>query len=134
MEGDPGIRIVVVPYDSGHHGVRMGSGPDHLLNNGLPEALESAEQRVRSVTLHPESDPPAEVATSFEFAPEAGLSSEDLETVLGLVRERITVVAAGIASYDPVLDVDGSVLHAAVAGARSPGWTHRLGNKTHGRW
>jgi hypothetical protein len=53
MEGDPGIRIVVVPYDSGHYGVRMGSGPDHLLNNGLPEALESAEQRVRSVTLHP---------------------------------------------------------------------------------
>jgi arginase len=67
MEGDPGIRIVVVPYDSGHHGVRMGSGPDHLLNNGLPEALESAEQRVRSVTLHPDSDPPAEVATAFEL-------------------------------------------------------------------
>ena len=51
-----------------------------------------------------------------EFAPEAGLSSEDLQTALGLVRERFTVAAAGIASYDPALDVDGSVLHAAVAG------------------
>ena len=282
MEGDPGIRIVAIPYDSGHHGVRMGGGPDHLLKNGLPEALESAGQRVRSATLHPENDPPAEVATAFEldrlvagevrtaveagefplvlsgncnssvgtisgvgteglgivwfdghadfntpettttgfsdgmglaiavghcwatmaesvpgfspvaeenvvlagvrevepseqrrlaasdvavisadlieevglvalakaldglrtrsgrvyvhldldildpvkagraneFAPEAGLSSEDLETALGLVRERFTVVAAGIACYDPALDVDGSVLHATVAGVR----------------
>jgi arginase len=283
MEGGSGIRIIAVPYDSALHGVRMGGGPDHLLKNGLPEALASAGPRVRSVTLHPERDPPAEVATAFEldgllageartaveagefplvlsgncntsvgtlsgvgteglgviwfdahadfntpettttgftdgmglaiavghcwvkmaesvpgfspvaeenvvlagvrevepseqrrlaasdvavvsadlieegglgvlakaldelrtrsgrvyvhldldvldpvkagraneFAPEAGLSSEDLATVLGLVRERFTVVAAGIASYDPTLDVDGSVLHAAVAGVRT---------------
>jgi hypothetical protein len=38
---------------------------------------------------------------------------------LGLVRERFTVVAAGVASYDPALDVDGSVLHAAIAGVQA---------------
>jgi arginase len=283
MEGDPGICIIAIPYDSGHHGLRMGAGPEHLLENGLPEALESAGQRVRSVTLHPKSHPPAEVATAFEldrlvagevrtaveagefplvlsgncntsvgtlsgagteglgivwfdahadfntpettktgftdgmglatavghcwttmaesvpgfspvaeenvvlagvrdvepseqrritasdvavisadhieeeglgilakaldrlrtrsgrvyvhldldvldpvkagraneFASEAGLSSEDLQMALGLVRERFTVAAAGVASYDPALDVDGSVLHAAIAGVRA---------------
>ena len=28
MEDDTSIRIVAVPYDSGHHGLRMGGGPD----------------------------------------------------------------------------------------------------------
>jgi hypothetical protein len=44
-----------------------GGGPDHLLENGLPEALECAGRRVLSVTLHTENHPPAEVATAFEL-------------------------------------------------------------------
>ncbi len=64
MEGHPEVRIIVVPYDSGHHGLRMGAGPEHLLENGLGEALG---RRARSVTLRSETDPPAEVATAFEL-------------------------------------------------------------------
>jgi arginase len=60
-------RVVVVPYDSGHRGVRMGAGPKHLLENGLAEALGSVGRRVRSHAVHPEGDPPAEVAAAFEL-------------------------------------------------------------------
>jgi arginase len=61
------IRIVAVPYDSGYAGLRMGAGPEHLLNNGFAEALGSEGRRASSVTLRPQTDPPAEVATAFEL-------------------------------------------------------------------
>jgi arginase len=67
MAGYPDIRIIAVPYDSGHPGLRMGAGPEHLLDNGLGEALRS-EGRVLSVTtVRHEREPAAEVATAFEL-------------------------------------------------------------------
>ena len=67
MAGYPDIRIIAVPYDSGHPGLRMGAGPEHLLDNGLGEALRS-EARVLSVTtVRHEREPAAEVATAFEL-------------------------------------------------------------------
>jgi arginase len=36
------LTLIQVPYDSGHHGVRMGRGPLHLVEKGLLEALEQA--------------------------------------------------------------------------------------------
>lgn len=65
MEAGPNIRVVAVPYDSGHRGLRMGAGPGHLLKNGLCEALGSSERQVELATLHSKMDPPAEVATAF---------------------------------------------------------------------
>ena len=35
----PAVRTILAPYDSGHGGLRMGAGPDHLLKGGLPEML-----------------------------------------------------------------------------------------------
>lgn len=32
-------QILLVPYDSGHRGVRMGAGPDHLLRHGAASRL-----------------------------------------------------------------------------------------------
>ena len=86
----------------------------------LAKALDGLRTRSGRVYVHLDLDilDPVKAGRANEFAPEAGLSSEDLETALGLVRERFTVVAAGIACYDPALDVDGSVLHATVAGVR----------------
>ena len=49
-----------------------------------------------------------------EFAPESGLTAEELKTALGMVRERFSVAAAGIASYDPAFDAQGNVLGAAL--------------------
>ena len=67
MERYPEVRVIAVPYDSGHRGLRMGAGPEHLLGNGLADALEAAGRKTRTVTLRPERVPTAEVATAFEL-------------------------------------------------------------------
>src|SRR3712207_244659 len=38
----PAVRNVFAPYDSGYRGLRVGAGPDYLMNNRLPEMLRSA--------------------------------------------------------------------------------------------
>jgi arginase len=48
MEGHPDIRIIAVPYDSGHPDRRMGTGPQHLLDNGFVESLRPVTQDERS--------------------------------------------------------------------------------------
>lgn len=40
------LRLFTVPYDSGQRAVRMGAGPDRLLEAGLPSSLEAAGHRV----------------------------------------------------------------------------------------
>jgi arginase len=63
----PNVLVLAVPYDSGHRGLRMGGGPEHLLANGLCDALRTGSRSVRSELVHHEDDPPAEVATAFEL-------------------------------------------------------------------
>src|SRR4028118_1588167 len=68
MEGRrPDVRVIVVPYDSGHRGLRMGAGPGHLLDNGLGEALSSEGPGLVVTTVRHPREPPAEVATAFEL-------------------------------------------------------------------
>ena len=75
----PDIRVIVAPYDSGHRGLRMGAGPEHLVDGGLGEALRTAGRSPSFATVRPESDPPAEVATTFELD---GLISEQVRGAL----------------------------------------------------
>ena len=64
----PAVRTIFAPYDSGHRGLRMGAGPDYLMEGGLPEMLSSTERPSLSFAhVLPEVDPPAEVATAFEL-------------------------------------------------------------------
>jgi arginase len=64
----PAVRAILAPYDSVHRGLRMGAGPDRLMEGGLPEMLRSAGRPSLSfVPVLPEVDPPAEVATAFEL-------------------------------------------------------------------
>ena len=67
MEDHPNIRVIAVPYDSGHPGLRMGAGPEHLLDNGLGEGLRSEGRRPSVTTVRHEREPTAEVATAFEL-------------------------------------------------------------------
>ncbi len=67
MEDRPDIHIIAVPYDSGHPGLRMGAGPEHLLDNGLGEALRSEGHRPSVALVRHEKEPTAEVATAFEL-------------------------------------------------------------------
>ena len=79
MGGHPDIRVVVVPYDSGHRGLRMGAGPEHLVRGGLADALRRRGRSPSFATVRPEGDPPAEVATAFELH---GLVSEQVRDAL----------------------------------------------------
>ena len=65
MGEHPAVRTVLAPYDSGRRGLRMGAGPDHLWNNGLPELLRSEYRpSLTFADVVPQSGPPAEVAKS----------------------------------------------------------------------
>src|SRR3712207_473041 len=67
MGDNPNVRVIVAPYDSGHRGVRMGAGPEHLLDGGLREAIRKAGGSPVVARVLPAGDPPAEVATAFEI-------------------------------------------------------------------
>ena len=95
-------------------------GADRIESEGLgalEAALDELRGRVGRVYVHLDLDvlDPARVGKANEFAPEGGLGAEDLRGALGMVRERFSVAAAGIASYDPAFDVDGGVLGVALA-------------------
>ena len=45
------FQILLVPYDSGHRGLRMGSGPEHFVDNGLAQVLESEGHQVFVETI-----------------------------------------------------------------------------------
>jgi arginase len=62
-----GVAIFAVPYDSGHRGIRMGDGPEHLLSNGLENALAVNSREVRSEVLEAPGPFRAEIATAFEL-------------------------------------------------------------------
>jgi arginase len=83
----------------------------------LAKALDTLRTRVGRVYVHLDLDvlDAGKVGRANSFAPEGGLSAEELEMALGEVRKRFAVAAAGIASYDPAFDSDGRVLRAAVA-------------------
>jgi arginase len=67
MEHHRDVRIIAVPYDSGHPGLRMGAGPKHLLDNGLGEAVRPEGRRPSVAYIRHEIEPTAEVATAFEL-------------------------------------------------------------------
>jgi arginase len=67
MKEHPDISIIAVPYDSGNPGLRMGAGPQHLLENGLDASLRPDGRGVSVTTVRHEREPPAEVATAFEL-------------------------------------------------------------------
>ena len=59
------IQIILVPYDSGHRGLRMGAGPEHFVDNGLVQDLESEGHEVFVETIEAQSSFRAEVQTQF---------------------------------------------------------------------
>jgi arginase len=62
------IQLLVVPYDSGNRGARMGAGPERLLEAGLEKTLRESGHTVHTkvAELSPGSWH-AEIQTSFEL-------------------------------------------------------------------
>lgn len=104
------VRIIEVPYDSGHYGARMGAGPLRFAEGGLAGRLEGPGLAVRRSRLEIEVDFPTENTVAFEvarrLAPEiraarrdgefplvlAGNCASCLGTVAGMDGERVGVV------------------------------------------
>jgi arginase len=61
------VQLLLIPYDSGHRGLRMGRGPEHFLDNGLTEVLRSHGHEVSVETIESHREFRAEVATQFEL-------------------------------------------------------------------
>ena len=59
------IRIISVPYDSGHRDYRMGQGPDALLAWGLAARISELGHSVSQMDVEGPDTPPAEVGTGF---------------------------------------------------------------------
>ena len=61
------IQVILVPYDSGQRSIRMGSGPEHFINNGLVQDLEADGHQVSVETIEAQSEFRAEVQTQFQL-------------------------------------------------------------------
>jgi arginase len=62
------LQLLVVPYDSGHRGARMGSGPERLLEAGIERALAQQGHQVRTTLVElPDNSWSSEIGTAFEL-------------------------------------------------------------------
>ena len=59
------IHTILVPYDSGHRGARMGRGPLHFGEHGVSHRLRTSGHQVSEVTIDVSAAFPTEVGTSF---------------------------------------------------------------------
>jgi arginase len=63
------VLLLLVPYDSAHRGLRLGAGPERLIECELAQSLERAGHQVRTTTVDPPADRwRAEVGTAFQLA------------------------------------------------------------------
>jgi arginase len=63
--GPAPVQLLIVPYDSGHRGVRMGKGPEHLAGHGAAARLRSASHAVAEHPIELDQAFPAEIASAF---------------------------------------------------------------------
>jgi arginase len=62
------VELIVVPYDSGRRGERMGRGPEHLLAGGLIDRIERLGHTVSARPIEVSSGVwPAEIGSAFEL-------------------------------------------------------------------
>jgi arginase len=101
-------------------GVRVVSEADMRkagLAGALTPALDALAAEVQRVYVHIDLDviDPAE-AQANQYAPDGGLSVDEVATAIGLTRsgQRLPVVGASFTAYDPDYDPDGRMLQAGL--------------------
>jgi arginase len=84
------VALILVPYDCGLRGVRMGGGPEHLMERGMVGALEGDGHQVTVTRLESTVEPPAEIAVAFDL-------TRSLATAVGAARAagQLPMVLAG---------------------------------------
>ena len=109
--------------------VAGGPADDEGWYEGLGAALDALRTRVGRVYVHLDLDvlDPEGVGKANGFAVPGGLTEEELEEVLVMIRKRFAVAAVGVASYDPEPDEGGAVPKAAfscIAALMAPNPAH----------
>ena len=61
------IRLIQVPYDSGHEGLRTGRGPDYFMQRGVDHVLRDSGYQVDSYRITSHSSWKADIETTFEL-------------------------------------------------------------------
>lgn len=85
------IQLLAVPYDSGHRGVRMGAGPEALLQRGLDRELRAEGHRVNvKIAELPAGSWQAEIQTAFDLMRMLSVAVGD-----AIVADRLPIVLAG---------------------------------------
>jgi len=69
------VQLLWAPYDSGHRGMRMGAGPEALVEGGAAERLRARGHEVREYEVEPASSWRAELRTSFELHRQIAISA-----------------------------------------------------------
>lgn len=59
------VRLIAVPYDSGHREWRMGRGPAHLVRHGLASSIRALGHDVSAEFVESDEHTPIEPASSF---------------------------------------------------------------------
>src|SRR5687767_11752854 len=61
------VQIIQVPYDSGQRSLRMGSGPEHFVQNGVEQILRDCGCDVYIECIEGQLPFRAEIKTAFEL-------------------------------------------------------------------
>lgn len=90
--------------------------PPTKTDSGVGEALDRLRERSGDVYLHVDLDvlDPSEGRANHWAAP-GGLSTAEVERIVGDVGERLTLRAAALTAYDPAADRDGTIPAIAAA-------------------
>lgn len=62
------IDLFLLPYDAAHRSIRMGRGPEHLVESGILEHLRSRGHEVHTHTIDSEVDVPSEIMVAVDLA------------------------------------------------------------------
>jgi len=95
------LQLLVVPYDSGHRGARMGAGPDRLIEAGVENALIGDGHQVSTTHIElPQGSWTSEIGTAFELARRvaAAIAASDGGLPIILAGNCITSIGA-LATY-----------------------------------
>jgi len=61
------LRVIQIPYDSGHRGARMGAGPLRIAEGGALDALRALDPDVKVVTLEAPPGFTTEIGSAFDL-------------------------------------------------------------------
>lgn len=81
----------------------------------LLTALDRMQSQVRGVYVHLDLDvlDPRKTRANH-FPSSAGLDADQVKTILRLIRQRMPILAVGVASFDPAYDPQGATLRAGM--------------------